>query len=995
MTEVLNRLADARDEHELEALVTAVGDVGPALAELGQLADELAPFGALDARALVNHAAASIARAARLEREAERFAALRDLLAATATLLGGRLEEAAPAVDDASARLSRLGDAGLALEGHAIAAAALAAAGAGREALAQATSALDAFAALAACDEAETLPQVVAADEGRQILVPRALRLLVVEVGQAIAAGPAAAEATPFFARASRVLRSTGNTELAWLTEAQLGRALVRSGEPERAAEILAPAVDAIRGYAAPGGARRLTEPDDAALALGRALDRIGRDEDAERRYRELGSPAARVALAELLVEEERIEEALAELAADTGPHGRALAAKVYALVNRPEERRRAAEEARRGLEDCPAEEAVRARALLVEQELAAGGAPDPALAAELERLAQDAALLGLPDLPLTRLAGDLELAAGRPAAALERYDAALEEALVVPQRGAWMRERGMEVLDAVLLVQAVELRSERQERGVGLELLVLIARTRELLGENAQAAYERAIDAAARRKRQATLVRVLGWFGLWLRGQGEEQEAKRHLEQAADALEALRAGLRDVDLQVGALAAAESIYAALVDQAVARGDRAAAVRAIERAKSRALLDFVAARGADQRALPPLGDETRLLRRRLLRAMRRAFTEARSPELEAELAELKDRLHAAFRARRRVAAPPPMPAASPDEVAALAVPGMLVLHLFASHDRVYLAPARNRAIEPVVTVDAAPRTIADLLEVFAYERSVRAEPASLLELHRLLIEPVADLLDGVERLLMLPYGVLHGVPFGALRAANGSYLCERFVVATASSAALARAAAGGGADESSGGAGFAVETLDYVALPRLAGAADELDLAAAARPLVRRVGREALRRRLLELEGPLDVLHFACHGEFDPTHPLLSRLYLADGPIYADELLSLRCRPRLVVLSACQTGVRERRPGDELFGLIRPFVALGAGAVVATLWNVTDESVVELMWRFYAGPPADPAAALCAAQVELIRSERWSHPHHWAPYFVVGGLGGG
>jgi CHAT domain-containing protein len=46
-------------------------------------------------------------------------------------------------------------------------------------------------------------------------------------------------------------------------------------------------------------------------------------------------------------------------------------------------------------------------------------------------------------------------------------------------------------------------------------------------------------------------------------------------------------------------------------------------------------------------------------------------------------------------------------------------------------------------------------------------------------------------------------------------------------------------------------------------------------------------------------------------------------------------------------------------------------------------------------YRDYVAAPHDSAACLRTAQLALLRSDRHAHPHHWAPYVVVGGLRGG
>ena len=124
------------------------------------------------------------------------------------------------------------------------------------------------------------------------------------------------------------------------------------------------------------------------------------------------------------------------------------------------------------------------------------------------------------------------------------------------------------------------------------------------------------------------------------------------------------------------------------------------------------------------------------------------------------------------------------------------------------------------------------------------------------------------------------------------------------------------------------------------------------------------------------------VLHFAGHGAFNAGAPLDSGLLLADGA-----MLTLRQvrdtaaldSARLVVLSACQTGLTDfRELPDEVIGLPAGFLAAGAAGVVGSLWPVDDRSTALLMTNFHrrmlAG--ASPAEALRAAQLWL-RSVTW------------------
>jgi CHAT domain-containing protein len=96
-----------------------------------------------------------------------------------------------------------------------------------------------------------------------------------------------------------------------------------------------------------------------------------------------------------------------------------------------------------------------------------------------------------------------------------------------------------------------------------------------------------------------------------------------------------------------------------------------------------------------------------------------------------------------------------------------------------------------------------------------------------------------------------------------------------------------------------------------------------------------------------------------------------------DEPLYAEEILQLDdFAPRLVVASACETGVIQGyETADEALTLGVMFVAAGAAGVVSTLWSISDLATALLMSCFYEllakQPEEQPAVALRQAQLWL------------------------
>jgi CHAT domain-containing protein len=144
------------------------------------------------------------------------------------------------------------------------------------------------------------------------------------------------------------------------------------------------------------------------------------------------------------------------------------------------------------------------------------------------------------------------------------------------------------------------------------------------------------------------------------------------------------------------------------------------------------------------------------------------------------------------------------------------------------------------------------------------------------------------------------------------------------------------------------------------------------------------------------------IVHFATHGLLNSEYPELSGLVLSlvdengaaqDGFLRMHEIYNLQLPADVIVLSACQTALGKEIRGEGFVGLTRGFMYAGAERIVASLWQVDDLATAELMKRFYRGMLLNklrPAAALRAAQLEMMKQKRWSSPFFWAGFTMQG-----
>ena len=141
-------------------------------------------------------------------------------------------------------------------------------------------------------------------------------------------------------------------------------------------------------------------------------------------------------------------------------------------------------------------------------------------------------------------------------------------------------------------------------------------------------------------------------------------------------------------------------------------------------------------------------------------------------------------------------------------------------------------------------------------------------------------------------------------------------------------------------------------------------------------------------------------LHFASHGVIDLQNSDETGLALScydekggllDGRLTLYDIQHLKLNADMVVLSACRTAQGENLFGEGLIGLTRGFMNAGAPRVIASLWTVQDSVTRELMQDFYTRLLSEqkrPAQALREAQLAL-RQYR-PEPYHWAAFVFQG-----
>jgi CHAT domain-containing protein len=320
----------------------------------------------------------------------------------------------------------------------------------------------------------------------------------------------------------------------------------------------------------------------------------------------------------------------------------------------------------------------------------------------------------------------------------------------------------------------------------------------------------------------------------------------------------------------------------------------------------------------------------------------------------------------------------------------------------------------------------------------------RFDTAAAEELYRLLVAPLAPMLEGAETLIVAPDGPLLALPFGLLLAgpapddtlAGAPWLIRRHAIVHVPSpqTLVTLRAAGPGSQAPRPYIGFGdlippsaaqfarsfpadrcgQDARLAAGLGRLPGTRSEV---LTSRQLLGAAAEEAilgaaftvpaLRRQRLD---QFRIVHLATHALLPGELSCLSEPAIVASPppgatsaeaafLKASEVLDLKMDADLVILSACNTGGPGGEGGGEaLSGLARAFFYAGARGLMVTHWAVDDAAaaltVADTLRRQRDGAPS--AAALRGAQLLMLDEAgrrlpaAFAHPYYWAPFVLIG-----
>jgi tetratricopeptide (TPR) repeat protein len=493
--------------------------------------------------------------------------------------------------------------------------------------------------------------------------------------------------------------------------------------------------------------------------------------------------------------------------------------------------------------------------------------------------------------------------------------------------------------------------------------------------------------------------------LGQVARLQQRHPQAEERFKETIERLESVRASISVDEFKAAYLGDKLSVYGELVGLLLEQHRPVEALSYAERAKSRALLDSLT-KGADNRAglddpqTQQLNTQLQQTRQELNRHFLLAEREGPGGEHWARVKACEERITGLIRELERLQPETALlqqMGSSHLEALMGELGSTTLLEYFSIGENLVAFVVRGQEVQAInlgslsevqyqherlrffLSRVAQGEIYAKIYGAEALQKSVDTH---LKGLYDLLLGPLA--LNEGQKLIVVPHGPLHSIPFSALFDGE-RYLIDQAQVSLAPSATIF---------------GFCQKLQKPSAGPLVAFGVPienipqtitEVEKVTALFPGAKKqIGDSASLTAFFEQASQAQVLHIATHGAFRPDNPMFSGLRMSDGWLAARDLVGLRLQASLVVLSACETGLSGQDSGDEVMGLVRGFLYAGAPSLVTSLWPVQDQQTSQLMIAFYQHLKAGSsvAAALRSAQLE-VRAEH-PNPYYWSAFNLTG-----
>ncbi len=526
-----------------------------------------------------------------------------------------------------------------------------------------------------------------------------------------------------------------------------------------------------------------------------------------------------------------------------------------------------------------------------------------------------------------------------------------------------------------------------------------------------------------------------------------ESKKAYKILQKASKIYELQRSKIRSDNLKIAFSSRGNDIYKNLIKLCLQENKRVEAIEYIEKSKSRALLDLlvntpidISSLGEDDEAIKKLVEQEKLLRSKIS-FLEKIYSQAISTNDNLRTGSNKlvrvshDRKTLTKKWKHTVQL---LHSLHPNYASMISQSSIkcqdikklwpkqiksnsAIIEYYLENDLFTISLMHSSLSDPEIILEIDTKIIEKIYSDIANYISILHTPEFSIpktlskRLYNCLMAPVINQLpDYISHLIIIPHKELFNLPYAALINQENRFLCEDFSLSLMPSISII--------DILSKNKLEAVEQSylisaisDYSAtrdsnitisypnrnnLNDLLYTIEEANTLLASNPLLKENSLVLIDNEVQEnFEASFShhsIIHFAGHAYFDSNDPLSSGLILSDGSIItaANILINEKLKTgigKLLVLSACQTGINKLTQGSEILGLTRAFMYSGMKNMILALWEVSDNSTAIFMGEFYKylhESKFNIAKSLQMAQVQFLKSGR--SVNTWAPFIHFG-----
>lgn len=339
-----------------------------------------------------------------------------------------------------------------------------------------------------------------------------------------------------------------------------------------------------------------------------------------------------------------------------------------------------------------------------------------------------------------------------------------------------------------------------------------------------------------------------------------------------------------------------------------------------------------------------------------------------------------------------------------------------IVQYFVSHNdfKIHSIPRTNQ-------FDQAIKTIKKIIKEKDNNRYPDFSKASYF-VYEHLLKNTLEANPAIERLICIPDGPFHDIPIDILLTAQeeDAYLLKKYAISSLYSFNLLNYHIEQKKDKQryiyTGIAPILNEKHEQLLLPKIAAEINEsanlLESKGATRSYAN--SDNSLLKRMINLfyssgnyeaenigitdieQAALDskILHLATHAEKDTTYIKLNKIYLSDTVMTNYDLDQMTFNTDLVVLNACGTGSGKIIDGEGAMSLARSIIRSGSPRVLASSWNISDNTAKEIILEFYEnaidGQPLDKALQVAKISYLETQKNHKSYPFYWGAFQLYG-----